>query len=159
MILAWVNPQAGRGMSFMNDDLSYQFVDTNVLVYAYDSSDAQKQQQAKALLRRLWQEQSGCISIQVLQEFYVTTTQKLAHPLSAVEASQIISDLSLWRIHQPQVEDILSAVQIQQRHQFSFWDSMIVRSANQLGCKVIWTEDLNSGQLVEGCEIQTPFKL
>ena len=157
MTLASVNPQVGREMSFMNDELSYQFVDTNVLVYAYDSSNTQKQQQAKALLRRLWQEQTGCISIQVLQEFYVTTTRKLAKPLTATEAVQIISDLSLWHIHQPQVEDILSAVQIQQRHQLSFWDSLIVRSANQLGCKVIWTEDLNSGQMMEGCEIQTPF--
>ncbi|MBK8904351.1 MAG: PIN domain-containing protein [Anaerolineaceae bacterium] len=141
----------------MNDELSYQFVDTNVLVYAYDSSNTQKQQQAKALLRRLWQEQTGCISIQVLQEFYVTTTRKLANPLAATEAAQIISDLSLWRIHQPQVEDILRAVQIQQRHHLSFWDSLIVRSANQLGCQIIWTEDLNNEQLVEGCKIQTPF--
>lgn len=143
----------------MNDELSYQFVDTNVLVYAYDSRNAQKQQQAKALLRQLWQEQTGCISIQVLQEFYVTTTQKLANPLAVTEAAQIISDLSLWRIHQPQVEDILSAVQIQQRYQLSFWDSLIVRSANQLGCKLIWTEDLNNDQIIEGCKIQTPFKL
>lgn len=141
----------------MNGEQGYQFVDTNVLVYAYDSRDAQKQQQAKTVLRRLWRDQSGCISIQVLQEFYVTTTRKLAQPLSILEASQIITDLGLWRIHQPQVEDILSAVQIQQRHQLSFWDSMIIRSANQLGCNVIWTEDLNEGQLVEGCLIKSPF--
>ena len=141
----------------MNDEQGYQFVDTNVLVYAYDNQDAQKQQQAKTLLRRLWLEQSGCISIQVLQEFYVTTTRKLAKPLTVVEASQIISDLGLWHIHQPQVEDILSAIQIQQRYQLSFWDSMIIRSAAQLGCSIIWTEDLNAGQLIEGCKIQTPF--
>jgi predicted nucleic acid-binding protein len=141
----------------MNDEQGYQFVDTNVLVYAYDNQDAQKQQQAKTVLRQLWREQTGCISIQVLQEFYVTTTRKLAQPLSIVEASQIISDLGLWRIHQPQVEDILSAVQIQQRHQLSFWDSMIIRSANQLGCNVIWTEDLNEDQIVEGCLIKSPF--
>ncbi len=141
----------------MNGEQGYQFVDTNVLVYAYDSRDAQKQQQAKTVLRRLWRDQSGCISIQVLQEFYVTTTRKLAQPLTILEASQIITDLGLWRIHQPQVEDILSAVQIQQRHQLSFWDSMIIRSANQLGCNVIWTEDLNEGQLVEECLIKSPF--
>lgn len=141
----------------MSDELSYQFIDTNVLVYAYDNQDAQKQQQAKTLLRRLWRAQIGCISIQVLQEFYVTTTRKLAKPLNVVEASQIISDLGLWRIHQPQIEDILSAIQIQQRYQLSFWDSMIVRSASRLGCSIIWTEDLNSDQLIEGCKIQTPF--
>jgi predicted nucleic acid-binding protein len=78
----------------MSDEQGYQFVDTNMLVYAYDNQDAQKQQQAKALLRQLWREQSGCISIQVLQEFYVTTTRKLTKPLSSVEASQIISLLS-----------------------------------------------------------------
>lgn len=142
----------------MNGEQGYQFVDTNVLVYAYDSRDAQKQQQAKTVLRRLWRDQLGCISIQVLQEFYVTTTQKLAKPLTVGEASQIISDLGLWRIHQPQVEDILRAVQIQQRYQLSFWDSMIVRSASQLGCSIIWTEGLNAGQLIDGCKIQTPFQ-
>lgn len=141
----------------MNGEQGYQFVDTNVLVYAYDNQDAYKQQQAKTLLNQLWREHSGCISIQVLQEFYVTTTQKLAQPLATIEASQIISDLGLWRIHQPQVEDILSAIQIQQLHQLSFWDSMIVRSAAQLDCSIIWTEDLNAGQLIEGCKIQTPF--
>lgn len=141
----------------MSDDPSYQFVDSNVLVYAYDSQEAQKQQQAKMLLHRLWQDQTGCLSIQVLQEFYVTTTQKLAKPLTGMEASQIIADLGLLRVHRPQVEDILTAIQIQQRHQLSFWDSLIVRSANQLGCKVIWTEDLNEGQLIEGCSIKSPF--
>ncbi|WP_420628904.1 PIN domain-containing protein [Candidatus Leptofilum sp.] len=141
----------------MSDEYSYQFVDTNVLVYAYDSSDAQKQQQAKKLLQQLWQQQLGCLSIQVLQEFFVTVTRKLAKPLTPLEASQIIADLGLWRIHQPQVEDVLSAIQIQQRHQLSFWDGMIIRSASQLGCQIIWTEDLNSEQIIEGCTIQTPF--
>jgi predicted nucleic acid-binding protein len=141
----------------MNGEQGYQFVDTNVLVYAYDNQDAHKQQQAKTLLNQLWREHSGCVSIQILQEFYVTTTQKLAQPLSTIEVSQIISDLGLWRIHQPQVEDILSAIQIQQLHQLSFWDSMIIRSAAQLGCSIIWTEDLNAGQLIEGCKIQTPL--
>lgn len=141
----------------MNDDGSYQFVDTNVLVYAYDSSQGQKQTQARQLLHQLWQQQVGCVSIQVLQEFYVTVTRKLANPLAPADASQIIADLGLWRVHQPQVEDVLSAIQIQQRYQLSFWDSLIVRSANQLGCSLIWTEDLNDGQQIEGCAIQSPF--
>ena len=101
----------------------------------------------------------GALAFRFYKEFYVTTTRKLAHPLMPEKASQIISDLGLWRVHQPQVEDIISAVQIQQRHQLSFWDSMIVRSANQLGCDVIWTEDLNEGQVVEGCSVKSPFFL
>ena len=141
----------------MNDEINYQFVDTNVLVYAYDSSNAQKQQQAKQLLQQLWQQQNGCISIQVLQEFFVTVTRKLANPVTPAEASQIIADFGLWRVHQPQVEDVLSAIHIQQQYQLSFWDSMIIRSANQLGCHILWTEDLNEGQKIEGCAIQSPF--
>ena len=141
----------------MNDEINYQFVDTNVLVYAYDNSNAQKQEKAKQLLQQLWQQQTGCISIQVLQEFFVTVTRKLANPVTPAEASQIIADLGLWRVHQPQVEDVLSAIHIQQQYQLSFWDSMIIRSANQLGCHILWTEDLNEGQKIEGCAIQSPF--
>jgi len=144
-------------MSFMNDEINYQFVDTNVLVYAYDNSNAQKQEKAKQLLQQLWQQQTGCISIQVLQEFFVTVTRKLANPVTPAEASQIIADFGLWRVHQPQVEDVLSAIHIQQQYQLSFWDSMIIRSANQLGCHILWTEDLNEGQKIEGCAIQSPF--
>jgi len=141
----------------MSDETSLEFVDTNVLVYAYDNQNAPKQQQAKMLLRRLWQEQTGCISIQVLQEFYVTITQKLAHPLTAVQSAQIVADLSSWQVHQPKIEDVLAAIQIQQHHQLSFWDSMIVCSAAWLGCHIIWTEDLNNGQSIEGCLIRSPF--
>ena len=144
-------------MSFMNDEINYQFVDTNVLVYAYDNSNAQKQEKAKQLLQQLWQQQTGCISIQVLQEFFVTVTRKLANPVTPAEASQIIADFGLWRVHQPQVEDVLSAIHIQQQYQLSFWDSMIIRSANQLGCHILWTEDLNEGQKIEGGAIQSPF--
>ena len=141
----------------MNDEINYQFVDTNVLVYAYDNSNAQKQEKAKQLLQQLWQQQTGCISIQVLQEFFVTVTRKLANPVTPAEASQIIADFGLWRVHQPQVEDVLSAIHIQQQYQLSFWDSMIIRSANQLGCHILWTEDLNEGQKIEGGAIQSPF--
>ena len=141
----------------MSGEPDYQFVDTNIFVYAYDNANTKKQQQARKLIQQLWQQRAGCASIQVLQEFFVTTTRKLANPLAPADATQIISDLGLWRIHQPKVEDVLSAIQIQQRHQLSFWDSMIVRSANQLGCTIIWTEDLNDGQQIEGCEIRSPF--
>ncbi|MFZ1401313.1 MAG: hypothetical protein WAS33_30695 [Candidatus Promineifilaceae bacterium] len=60
-------------------------------------------------------------------------------------------------VHQPRVDDVLSAIQIQQRYQLSFWDSLIVRSANQLGCSLIWTEDLHDRQQIEGCAVQSPF--
>ena len=142
----------------MNDEFAYEFIDTNLLVYAYDNQAGQKQTAAKHILNRLWAERTGCLSIQVLQEFYVVVTKKLSNPISAEQAMQIIADLGQWQVHQPAVADVLGAIQIQTKHKLSFWDSLIIRSAKQLKCGIIWTEDLNDGQRIEGCLIQTPFR-
>lgn len=135
----------------------YQFVDTNILVYAHDSAAGQKHERAKALIQSLWDSQMGCLSIQVLQEFYVTITRKVARPLSPVEASQIISNLGAWRLHTPQVEDVLAAIQIQTRYQLSFWDALIIQSANQLACEIVWSEDLNAGQTYSTVRVENPL--
>jgi predicted nucleic acid-binding protein len=142
----------------MNDDAYWQFVDTNVLVYAYDAAAGQKHDAAKALLQTLWQSRHGCLSVQVLQEFYVTVTQKVASPYNANEAAKIIEDLRVWRIHAPAVTDVLAAIDLQTRYQLSFWDAMILHSANSLGCKVVWTEDLNEGQTINQTMIRDPFQ-
>lgn len=134
-----------------------QFVDTNVLVYAHDASAGAKHDRAKDLVTQLWQCGSGCLSVQVLQEFYVTVTQKVPAPLAPDEASRIIADLSHWHVHLAGVGDILDAIDILQRCQLSFWDALIVRSAQALGCNVIWTEDLNPGQCYEGIRALNPF--
>lgn len=143
----------------MSDDKRLQFVDTNVLIYAHDSSAGEKHRRAQDLVRRLWQSQEGCLSIQVLQEFYVNVTQKVARPLSRDTASQIISDLSAWHLHVPQVHDILDAIRLQGRHDISFWDAMIVASAIRLGCQTLWSEDLNSGQTYDQVTVANPFAL
>ncbi len=142
----------------MNGEFDKQFVDTNILVYAHDTSSLAKHKQAKMLIQSLWESKSGCISIQVLQEFYYVSTQKLARSLPVAEASQIIASLGKWHIHSPDVEDVLSAVQVQERYDISFWDAMIVHSANQLGCSVLWSEDLNAGQVYQQVRVQNPFK-
>jgi predicted nucleic acid-binding protein len=72
-------------------------------------------------------------------------------------AARIISDLSAWRLHVPDVSDILEAIDIQQRNKLSFWDALIICSAKKLGCVVLLTEDFNSGQLYEGIRVQNPF--
>lgn len=141
----------------MNVDNRPQFVDTNVLIYAHDRSAGLKHEQAKALLRDLWDSRRGCLSVQVLQEFYVNVTQKVTQPLTSEVASQIISELGVWRVHRPGVEDVLDAIRIQNRYQISFWDAMIVASALQLGCQIIWSEDLNPGQLYDQAVVTNPF--
>ncbi|MEW6771748.1 MAG: PIN domain-containing protein [Bacillota bacterium] len=141
----------------MRGDAARQFVDTNVLVYAHDLSAGEKQRRAQELVAELWETGGGCLSLQVLQEFYVTVTQKVAKPLPPAEAARLVADLSVWRVHVPGVADLLAAIEIQQRNRISFWDAMVIRSAQALDCQVIWSEDLNPGQAYDGVRVMDPF--
>ncbi len=135
-----------------------QFVDTNVLVYAHDAGAGEKATRARTLLAEIWQEGTGCVSLQVLQEFYVTTTGKLPHRLDAETAALRVEAYSRWTLHTPDRDDLLAAIALARRHRLSFWDAMIVRSAARLGCKVLWTEDLKHGAVLEGVRIRNPFR-
>lgn len=141
----------------MRDNSGFQFVDTNVLVYAHDRHHADKQQQAQGLLKELWQTGLGCISLQVLQEFYVIVTRKIREPLSPDSAAQIIKSLKMWQVHQPNMEDVLGAIALQKRYDVSFWDALILQSASQLECATLWSEDLNPGQVCESVQVRNPF--
>ena len=133
------------------------FVDTNVLVYAHDRSAGDKHLQAQALVKRLWETQGGCISVQVLQELYVTLTQKIPRPLSRQAAARLIESISFWRVHAPQARDVLATVDVQTSHFLSFWDAMIVQSALQLGCQTIYSEDLVAERVYAGVKVVNPF--
>jgi predicted nucleic acid-binding protein len=144
-------------MSFMSEPRNLQFVDTNILIYAHDLSAGQKHTRARELLQSLWQSEEGCLSIQVLQEFYVNVTRKVAKPLVPAMAAEIITDLSVWQVHRPGVDDVLDAIRLQSRYTVSFWDAMIIASAIQLECQALWSEDLNPGQTYEGVTVSSPF--
>lgn len=135
----------------------WEFVDTNILLYAHDVSAGDKYRQAKWLVADLWRSGKGCLSIQVLQEFYVTVTQKIPKPVPAETAVQIISSLAEWRLYTPEIHDLLDAVDIQQRHSIAFRDALIICSAVRLDCAIIWTEDLSSGRDYEGISVCNPF--
>jgi predicted nucleic acid-binding protein len=135
-----------------------QFVDTNIVIYAYDVHAGAKHIKARALMNDLWRLQTGRLSIQVLQEFYVNITQKIAQPVDIPTATQIISDLSEWTVYAPIPHDVMDAIRVQQRYRISFWDAMIVWSAARLGCEVLWSEDLNPGQTYEGVRVKNPFR-
>jgi len=143
-------------MNSIIDD-SYQFVDTNILVYAHDLSAGDKHIRARDLIQGFWESRYGCLSVQVLQEFYVNVTQKVMCPINWGEAARIISDLACWRVHEPKSKDVLEAIDLQQRYRISFWDAMILQSATQLNCTVIWSEDLNPGQVYEDISVVNPF--
>ena len=95
--------------------MSAEFVDTNVLLYAFSQDEPAKRERAQSLLDRLWQSGEGRLSTQVLQEFYVNATRKLTHPLSPEEAQTIVLSLSQWDYHRPDVQDILAAAVLAER--------------------------------------------
>lgn len=133
------------------------FVDTNVLLYAHDASEPAKQAVATAALQRLWRYRSGVVSTQVLQEFYVTSTRKLQRPLSRTEARYIIDLYSIWPVIAIDPTVILAATRIEEDHQVSFWDALILESARIAGAAFVLTEDLQHGQVIEGVRIENPF--
>jgi predicted nucleic acid-binding protein len=135
-----------------------RFVDTNILLYAHDDSAGTKRDQARMLVEQLWESRDGCLSVQVLQEFFVNATRKIAKPLSAETAKEIIADLSHWHMHVPAADDVLGAIGIHMRAGISLWDAMIVRSAAEMGCAVVYSEDLNAGQDYSGVRVENPFR-
>lgn len=141
----------------MNVNGARQFVDTNVLVYAHDTSAGEKHERAAELVRSLWESRQGCLSVQVLQEFYVSVTRKVASPLDMDQAQRLVRDLSFWHIQIPDAGDVLGAIDLQRRYQLSFWDAMIVRSAAECGCQIIWSEDLQHGQEYIDMRLVNPF--
>ena len=141
----------------MSAEASREFVDANVLVYAFDASARTKRAAAARLLERLWESGTGCLSVQVLQEFFVTVTRKVAQPLSLDEGADRVRELSAWKVFAPTADDVLGAIALQKEAGLSFWDAMIVQAASESGCDVLWTEDLHDGQVLRGVRIRNPF--
>lgn len=134
------------------------FVDTNVLVYTRDASNAGKRATAAAWMEHLWTSAGGRLSVQVLQEYYVTMTGKLDPGLPAEEARQDVRDLAAWRPIRIDEAIVEAAWRIEDRYRFSFWDSLIVAAAQAAGCEAVLTEDLQHGLDIDGLRIADPFR-
>ncbi len=147
----------GIEMNCMNNNFNKCFIDTNILIYAHDKTNKYKYEKAFNLINTLWENRKACASIQVLQEFYVVVTKKIKNTANIEDIKKIISALESWDIHSPSVRDVLESIEIQDRYNISFWDSMIICSAKRKKCDVIFSEDLNNGQLYEGIIIKNPF--
>jgi predicted nucleic acid-binding protein len=141
-------------MSFMSDRI---FVDTNILVYAHDLSAGDRHAKAAAIIESLWETETGVISTQVLQEFYVTLTRKIKNPLKPDEAREIIRNYIAWPVQINDPETTIRASEIEEKNILSFWDAMIVAAALRLQAQKIITEDLNHGQIIEGILIENPL--
>ena len=136
-----------------------QFVDTNILIYAHDVTAGRKREVARRLVDELWHSGQGCLSTQVLQEFYVTITKKVKRPLAGHEAFSLVAEFATWRVHHFGIGDVLDAIVAHQRFNISYWDALVLRSASELGCEVLWSEDLNAGQEYGRVTVFNPFTM
>ena len=133
------------------------FVDTNVLVYAYDRAAGAKRDLARGLLEALWNEGRGVLSTQVLQEFYVNIRRKTRPPVSQEVARALVADYLVW---DPIVNDgaaVLEAIDVGHRYQLSLRDALIVVAARKGDASVLYSEDLNHGQTFGSVQVLNPF--
>jgi predicted nucleic acid-binding protein len=133
------------------------FVDTNIVVYAYDVSAGEKHKKAVEIMKDMWGTGNGIISSQVLQEFFVSVTRKIAKPVNIPTAKEIIKDLLKWKTVTINGEILLEAIDIHNEHKYSFWDSVIIAAAIEGGAKVLFSEDLTDAQKIKGIIIKNPF--
>ncbi len=131
------------------------FVDTNVLIYAIDRADLKKQQAAREWRDELWKSRRGRISFQVLQEFYAKVTQKW--PAGRDQAQAEVRDLLAWQPVMVDAAILERGWKIQDRYRLSFWDALIVGAAKAAGCRYLLTEDLQTGQDLDGVTVVNPF--
>ncbi|MGA3212720.1 MAG: PIN domain-containing protein [Terriglobales bacterium] len=131
------------------------FFDTNVLVYADDQGAPAKQRRALDLVAEHRRAGTGVVSLQVLQEYFVTVTRKLrVEPRIARRKVELLAEFD---VAAPDIADILAAIDLHRLHGLSFWDALILRAATQTGCSVVLTEDLQDQQEINGLRIVNPF--
>ncbi len=131
------------------------FLDTNILVYTDDADNPGKQKTALKLIEQGWRSQNLVLSTQVLQEYFSAATRKLG--VSAEAAQRKIQLLARLEIVSIAHEDIVLAIDIHRLHRLSFWDALIVRMAQKTACAVLYSEDMNAGQMIAGVRIINPF--
>jgi predicted nucleic acid-binding protein len=135
--------------------LGFVFVDSNVLLYAVDEGDPEKQQVARSWRAELWKSRRGRVSFQVLGEFFVNAVRK--QPAAREDARAEVRDLLAWN---PVVTDaalLERGWKLQDRYRLSYWDALIVAAAKAASCRYLLTEDLQAGQQLDGIEVVNPF--
>ena len=132
------------------------FFDTNVLVYADDKAAPAKQRRALDLVAEHRRGGTGVVSLQVLQEYFVTVTRKLH--VDARIARRKVELLAEFDVAVPEVADILAAIDLHRLNGSSFWDALVVRAAKQAGCSVLLSEDLQQQREIDGVRIVNPFR-
>ncbi len=132
------------------------FFDTNILVYADDKRAPAKQSRVINLVAEHRRDGTGVVSLQVLQEYFVTVTRKLN--VDSPLARRKVEILSEFDVVVPEVADVLAAIDLHRLHGFSFWDALVLRTAQQSGCRVLLSEDFQEGREIDGIQVVNPFR-
>ncbi len=133
------------------------FIDTNILVYAFDKKEPEKQKIAADLLSQAIIDESAIISTQVLSEFYTVITQKIRRPLTPMRALALIDIIAVLPVQEIDLDLVKRAIGTSHRYGISYWDSLIVAAAERGGCTRLISEDLNSGQSYHDIIVHDPF--
>ena len=135
------------------------FLDTNIFIYSIDSSpdQSEKRNTARRLVREHIKNETGVISIQVLQDFFQVATRKMEVPLTAEEALEFLNYIGILETVQPDFYFVVLSIRLHQSYGFSFWDSLILQAAKTAGCSQILSEDLQHGFKVDSLLIRNPF--
>lgn len=135
------------------------FLDTNILVYAHDSGYLSQKNISESLIVKGIMDEVAVISTQVLSEFFVTITRKVEKPLAVKAAKKEIKLLGSMEIVELDMEMILLAIDLHIKNKISYWDSLIIISAQQSGCSCIYSEDLSDGQIFNNIKVINPYKV
>jgi predicted nucleic acid-binding protein len=133
------------------------FVDTNILIYAHDTSAGEKHLRAKAVVEELWRDRSGVVSTQVLQELCVNLRRKAGRPLDVKATRDIVADYLTWQVIVNGGESILEALDLEARYQISFWDALVLQAAQTSHAEILYSEDLSNGQQYGPVRVVNPF--
>ena len=133
------------------------FLDTNILVYAYDVREPIKQAQAREILKQGIEDETAVLSVQVIGEFFTVVTRRIPNPLSVEEAEEVLNLLSILPIIDLDFRMVRHAIEIHRQHGIAYWDALIVAAAHRAECTHILTEDLSTGQAYEGVVVVNPF--
>lgn len=134
-----------------------QFLDTNVLVYAYDTDSPGKQDVARALLREALQSGNAAVSVQVLGEFFVTVTQRIPDPLTVGEGQEAVAALRGMPVVDVDGAMVDRAIETLRQYQISYWDALILAAAERAESEVVLSEDLSTGQMFHSVRVDNPF--
>jgi|SRR5579884_680769 len=133
------------------------FLDTNVLIYAFDVDEKAKHKKAQKILRDCWDGENGAVSIQVLQGFYNAVTHKISKTISKSDARDVIRTYQVWPMPSITVDDIIDASELEEQLKYSFWDSLIIVAAQKIEAELLYSANMQDGQQIGSLKIVNPF--